>query len=170
MNYESTLCIRSEAAPGVQYRIRRVSHGRRLELLRELGKLGARLEFFEAGKGPEDAIESAKLRKEIERIYLLWGLQGIEGLEIDGEKATPAALVERGPEELVQEALRAIEAQIGLSEEERKNSWSPSTIASGARPGGSATSAGERVWRGDDAAGGLMGGKQQEGQCGPAQA
>jgi len=45
----------------------------------------------------------------------------VDGLVIDGRKADPAALVERGPEELCREALAAIRAETGLSEEERKN-------------------------------------------------
>ena len=45
----------------------------------------------------------------------------VDGLEIDGEPATPASLVERGPEELFREALAAVKAECGLSDEQRKN-------------------------------------------------
>ncbi len=45
----------------------------------------------------------------------------IEGLEIDGEPARPESVIERGPEALCQEILRAIHAECGLSAEERKN-------------------------------------------------
>jgi hypothetical protein len=129
--------------PGVTFRVERMSFGRRLELVKELKDLLGRLEFVQAGpQGPAQQAEAALLAGEIDRIYLRWGLRAIEGLEIDGEPATPETLVERGPEELIAEALAAIKSEAGLSEAERKNSASPSTSCGETGPGGSATSAG----------------------------
>jgi hypothetical protein len=45
----------------------------------------------------------------------------VRGLRIDGEPATPASLIERGPEKLFQEALAAVKAECGLNEVEKKN-------------------------------------------------
>ena len=49
------------------------------------------------------------------------GLLGIRGLHIDGAEATPGLLIEAGPEELINEILGSIRAEIGLSETEIKN-------------------------------------------------
>jgi len=46
---------------------------------------------------------------------------GVSGLRVDGVAATPETVVERGPEELCREALAAVRAQTGLTDEERKN-------------------------------------------------
>jgi hypothetical protein len=66
-------------------------------------------------------MDAGLLRAEIDRMFVLWGVQGISGLEVDGVEATPEALVDRGPEELFREALAAVRQQTGLTEEERKN-------------------------------------------------
>jgi hypothetical protein len=50
-----------------------------------------------------------------------WGLAELEGLSIDGQAATVELLIDKGPEELVDEIVSALQAEIGLSEEERKN-------------------------------------------------
>jgi hypothetical protein len=42
-------------------------------------------------------------------------------LMIDGEAATAAQLLEKGPEALAREVVNAIKEQCGLSEAERKN-------------------------------------------------
>ncbi len=140
MNYESTTEVESRSHPGVRLRVRRMSFGRRLELTRQVKDLVGRMEFLRAGEGgPQDEAEAAVLGAEVDRAYLSWGLAAVEGLEIDGAEATPEALVDSGPEELVAEALEAVRAEAGLSEEERKNSESPSTLSTGAKPRGSAT-------------------------------
>jgi len=54
-------------------------------------------------------------------VYLEWGLEEIEGLTIDGEQATPQALIEKGPMDLAREILGRIKRECGLSEGERKN-------------------------------------------------
>jgi hypothetical protein len=66
-------------------------------------------------------MEATLLKGEIERVYLEWGLDQIEGLEIDGEAATIESLVERGPLDLAEEILGRIKAECGLNQAERKN-------------------------------------------------
>ncbi len=143
MRYETAVEVRSKVVDGVTFVVERMSFGRRLELIRELKDLLGRLEFVLAGpQGPAQEAEAALLAGEIDNVYLAWGLREIEGLEIDGEKATREKLIEKGPEALVEEILAAIRREAGLSEAERKNFESPSTSCAGIRPGGSATSAG----------------------------
>ena len=108
----------SEEVPGVRYRIARMSFTRRLELVRRVRDFAQRIEFLEAG---QDRFESSLLGTEIDRLYLEWGLQGVEGLAIDGEAATPAMLIEKGPERLAREIVGRIRAECHLSEDERKN-------------------------------------------------
>lgn len=57
-----------------------------------------------------------------------WGLSKITGVEIDGKPVDhPQALIDGGPEDLVDEISDAIMASMRLTEEERKNSASPTT-------------------------------------------
>ena len=143
MRYESWVEAESASMPGVRYAVERMSFGRRLDLMRQLQEWMSRLEFVKAGpEGPGQQAEAALLAGEIERIYLRWGLRWVRGLEIDGEEATVEGLIEKGPEVLVEEAAAAIRRQAGLSGEERKNCESPSIFSAGARPDGSATTAG----------------------------
>ena len=143
MNYESTVTLESAKCPGVRFTVRRMSFGRRLELTRKVKERLARLEFLSAGEsGGTDEAEAALLTGEIDREYGTWGLAGLEGLDIDGEEATPQTLMEKGPEPLVAEVLEAIYREAGLSEDERKNSESHSTSSKEIKPGGNATNAG----------------------------
>ncbi len=121
MQYESTVSVESASCPGVRFSVNRMSFGRRLELLRRVRELAGKAEFLEAGDDPREKIEATLLVGEIDRLYLLWGLAGIEGLEVDGRAATPEVVVEAGPEPLCREILAAIKAEAGLSEEEQKN-------------------------------------------------
>jgi hypothetical protein len=105
----------------VEFVIARISFGRRLELMKRVRDLAARLEYFDAGREEKNRIEASLLGAQLDRMYIEWGLEGVRGLEIDGEPATPASLVERGPEELFREALAAVKAECGLSDEQRKN-------------------------------------------------
>jgi hypothetical protein len=66
-------------------------------------------------------MEARLLAAEIDRIYLLWGLQEVSGVDLDGKPATPESLAASGPEELYREALAAVKQQCGLSDAERKN-------------------------------------------------
>jgi hypothetical protein len=142
MDYHSSIWKESAEAEGVRYRIRCMSFGRRIELMKRVGDSLARLEFLQAGEPtPESTAEATLLGGAIDREFLEWGLEEIEGLAIDGQAATPAELIESGPEPLVQEALRAVRSAVGLSEQERKNSESPSTLPIAVKPSGSATNA-----------------------------
>lgn len=119
--WESRVWFDSESIPGVRYEIVRVSFGRRIELARRIREIGRKMEYLEAGASEREALEATVLSAEIDRAYLDWGLTAVEGLEIDGEAATPEAIVERGPVELAMEILARIKSECGMSEDERKN-------------------------------------------------
>lgn len=121
MEYASTVKYESKTAPGVTFTIVRMSFGRRIELTKRIGDLARRIEFLEAGSDFREKIEATVLEKEVERVYLEWGLKEVTGLVIDGREADPAELIESGPEELCREIVSAIKAECGLTEEERKN-------------------------------------------------
>ena len=107
--------------PGVSFAITRMTFGRRLELMKRVRDLAARIEYFEAGRDEKNRMEASLLGAEMDKVYLAWGLEEVRGLTLDGEAATPSALVERGPEALVHEALAAIKTECGLTDTERKN-------------------------------------------------
>jgi hypothetical protein len=119
--WNSSSVVHSQAWPGVEYVIARITFGRRLELLKRVRDLAVRLEYFEAGRDEKNRIEASLLGAQLDRLYIEWGLEAVHGLHIDGELATPASLLERGPEELFLEALTAVKAECGLNEQERKN-------------------------------------------------
>ena len=101
--------------------MQRMSFGRRVDLTRRIRELAERVEFLSAGESAKEKLDAALLSAEIDRTYVLWGLRGIEGLELDGVPATPESLVSEGPEDLLREALAAIKAQCSLSDDEIKN-------------------------------------------------
>lgn len=121
MDYTSKLRKESAAFPGIWFEIRRVSLGRRIELSKQIRELSARISFAEAGTSFPEKLEASSLALEIERLYLQWGVESIEGLTIDGEPATVSAVIEKGPEDLYREMVAAVRHECGLSEEERKN-------------------------------------------------
>ena len=121
MQYKSYETVNSTVAPGVSFTVVKMSFGRRVELMRRVRELAARQEFVGAGESAGEKMETALLASEIDRVYLLWGLREIKGLELDGVPATPESLAAGGPEELFREALEAVKHQCGLSEAERKN-------------------------------------------------
>ena len=123
MNYTSRSVEQCSSAgyTEVRYEIRRISFGGRIELARRIREIGRRAEYLEAGSDVRDKLEATVLAAEIDRAYLEWGLAGVEGLEIDGEAATPASLIDRGPAELAEEILVRIKAECGLTDDERKN-------------------------------------------------
>ena len=120
--YESVCVIESRVMPGVRFTIARMSFHRRVELMRQIRELARRAEFLAAGLQPEDKMDAALVQAEIERLYVAWGLRSVSGLVVDGREADPATLSGDGPEELFREALAAVRAEAGLSEEQRKNS------------------------------------------------
>jgi hypothetical protein len=119
--WQSSRIVRSEAMPGVEFVIARMTFGRRMELLKRVRDLATRLEYFEAGREEKNRLEASLLGAQLDRLYIDWGLEEIRGLELDGEAATPLSLMERGPEDVFKEALAAVKAECGLSEQERKN-------------------------------------------------
>jgi hypothetical protein len=119
--HESSRWFDAEACAGVRYRIARISLGRRIELARRIREIGRKAEFLEAGDDVRDKLEAAVLQGEIDRVFLEWGLEAVEGLEIDAEAATPTVLIERGPLALAMEIVGRIRAECGLNETERKN-------------------------------------------------
>ena len=121
MTYESLQIVASEVAEGVSFVIAKMSYSRRVELMRKVRDLARELEFLEAGSTPADQMDAALVEAEINRLHLIWGLQSISGLTLDGLDATPIMLAENGPEELFREALAAVRKQTGLTESERKN-------------------------------------------------
>ena len=119
--WNSKRVVASEEHPGVEFVIARMTFGRRIELMRHVRDLAARLEYFEAGRDARNGMEASLLGAEIDRLYIRWGLKEIRGLEIDGIPATAESLIERGPEELFLEVLAAVKVECGLTENERKN-------------------------------------------------
>lgn len=120
-SHESSVWFEAEDRPGVRFRVARISVARRIELARRIREIGRRIEFLEAGQDPREKLEAAVLAAEVDRAYLEWGLEEVQGLEIDGEPATPGVLIEKGPMALSAEILMRIKAECGLSGEERKN-------------------------------------------------
>lgn len=148
MTYESSVTVEAKSAPGVRLRIRRMSFARRLELTATLKELLGRLEFTSAAeKSAGQEAEVALLCGQVDREYVRWGVESIEGLEVDGEPADVERLLERGPESLVIEAVDLVRREAGLSEEERKNSESHSTTVTETRPDGNATNAASPAWK-----------------------
>jgi hypothetical protein len=119
--HESFAWFDAATHAGVRYRIARMSLARRIGLARKIREAGRRLEFLEAGGDVKEKLDAAVLQGEVDRAYLEWGLEAIEGLEIDGEAATPESLIEKGPMRLAAEILGRIRSECGLSESERKN-------------------------------------------------
>lgn len=120
-SYSSLIWHASQALPGVRYAIRRVSLGQRIELAKRVRELSTRHEFLRAGE-MSDQLEASLADLLVRRLYLEWGLVELSGLTIDDRPPTVDALVDRGPEQLVNEIVVSVRGEIGLSEEERKNS------------------------------------------------
>jgi hypothetical protein len=121
MTYDSELIIASQSEPGVEYRLARMSFGRRMESTQRIRELWRKVEFLIAGSDPAGKLEAAVLAGEIDRLYVLWALREIRGLTIDGSEATPESFVAAGPETLFHEVLSAVKAECGLGEAEIKN-------------------------------------------------
>ena len=97
-----------------------MSLGQRIELTGRVRELTHKYEFLKAGDST-DQLEAALGDLLARRLYIEWGLGALEGLVIDNEAATVASVIEKGPEELTGEIVAAIQAELGLSDEERKN-------------------------------------------------
>jgi hypothetical protein len=121
MDYNSIVICESEALPGVTYAIRKMSFARRLALLRRLRDLAAQAEFRKAADNIGDRTEAMLLEAEIHRTYVEWGVESVAGLVLDGEPATVAGVIERGPEALCREISARVQRECFLNEDERKN-------------------------------------------------
>lgn len=120
-DYSSALWHESGVMPGVRYAIRRVSLSQRIELSKSVRELTLRHEFLQAGDA-SDQLAASIAELLARKLYLEWGLAEIRNLTIDGQPATAELLAEKGPERLSDEIIAAIQAELGLSEQERKNS------------------------------------------------
>lgn len=148
MKYDSKKKVQSKL-PGfedVSFTLKKLTEGRRIKLNLALADVSARLRELVAEsetlvptlpEGQEratlDPVTLARVRTLTEQTNLLidsevnpawvrWGLDKIEGLEIDGEAATVETLISDGPAELYTEILTAIRKEAELSPEETKNS------------------------------------------------
>jgi hypothetical protein len=89
--------------------------------MRRVRELCLRHEFLRAGD-TVDQSEAAMGDLLVRKLYLEWGLAAVYGLSIDGQTATVDALIQKGPEELAEEVAEQIRHELGLTEQERKNS------------------------------------------------
>jgi hypothetical protein len=121
MTYQSVERVESKIAGGVTYSVLKMSFARRMDLMRRVRELARRGDFLAAGQDAGERMDAALLEVEIERLYVVWGLREVSGLEVDGVNATPELLAEAGPEDLFREALAAVRSATGLSDAERKN-------------------------------------------------
>jgi hypothetical protein len=120
VNYSSLSWHKSKAIASVRFAIKRVSLAQRLELNKRVRELTLQYEFLKAGPAA-DQLEATWADLLVRKLYVEWGLAGLEGLLIDGEAASVELLIDKGPEELVDEIVSVLQEEIGLSEEERKN-------------------------------------------------
>jgi hypothetical protein len=120
-SYSSLAWHESRTVPGVRFATKRISLGQRLELTRNVRELALRYEFLKAGE-PSEQLEASLADLLVRKLYIEWGVAELEGLRIDGQKATPTMLIAHGPERLSDEVIETIRAELELSDEERKNS------------------------------------------------
>ena len=120
-NWTSREWVESRTLNGVRFQIARISFLGRIELLKRLRGLMAELECRAGGSGDRDRVEAAWLGLQAQKAYIEWGLIGIDGLQIDGETATPESLLTKGPEALCEEIAIAVKDRSFLTGEERKN-------------------------------------------------
>jgi hypothetical protein len=106
--------------PGVRFAIRKISLRQRIELNHRVKELTIKYDFLRAGD-TADQLEAALSDLLVAKLYLEWGLAEIEGLSIDGQKATSDLLIAHGPESLTDEVARLIQAESELPDDERKN-------------------------------------------------
>jgi hypothetical protein len=119
--YESALWKVSTSVPGVRYCVRRASLKQRIELVERVRALSLKTEFLNAGNS-SDQLEATLADLHVQQLYLEWGLVDIAGLTIDEQKPSAQMLIEKGPEILAREIVEAIQTELSLSENERKNS------------------------------------------------
>ena len=79
--WNSRKTVASTAQPGVEFVVLRMTFGRRMELMRRVRDLAARLEYFEAGRDAKNGMEASLLGAEIDQLYIRWGFDEIRGLD-----------------------------------------------------------------------------------------
>ncbi len=114
--WHESLCLK-----GVRFAVRRPSLAQRLELTARVRELTLQHDFLRAGQ-ESDQLSASLSELLVTKLYVDWGLAEIVGLKIDGTAANASSLIERGPEELVDEVVAAVRTEAGLTEAERKNS------------------------------------------------
>jgi hypothetical protein len=119
-HFESVQWNESQTVAGVRFAVREPSLAKRIELTRQLHELTLRNEFL-AGGTEMQQLELALAELLVQKLLVEWGLAAIEGLDIDGNKATASSLIESGPESLAAEIAAAVKSRCWLDEEERKN-------------------------------------------------
>jgi hypothetical protein len=119
-SYDSRLWLDSTTIPGVRFSIRKVSLGQRIELSSRIRELTLKNEFLRAGE-LQDNLEANLADLLVQKLYVEWATEGIEGLRINGKQGSVTMLIEYGPEELVAEIACAARSQLELSDAERKN-------------------------------------------------
>jgi len=120
-DHSSVAWHESRSISGVRFAIRHISLAQRIELTKSVRELALRYEFLKSGE-PSDQLEASLSDLLVRKLYIEWGLAALEGLRIDGKQATPALLIDSGPERLSDEVIEKIRAELELSEQERKNS------------------------------------------------
>jgi len=83
-------------------------------------ELTLRHEFLKAGD-PADQLEASLSEMLVKELLIEWGLVEITGLTMDGQTVKADAVVKDAPEALALEIAAAVQREIGLSEDERKN-------------------------------------------------
>lgn len=119
--YESVQWHQSQVITGVRFAVRKISLASRLELIKKIRDLCLKHEFLRSGDRTEQS-EGTLADLLVEKLYLEWGLLAIKGLTIDGAAATIDSLIQSGPEVLTDEIVARIRFELGLSEDEIKNS------------------------------------------------
>jgi hypothetical protein len=119
-DYASVSWHASQVMAGVRFAVRRVSLQQRIELNHRVRELTMKHEFLKAGD-PAGQLEAALSGLLVAKLYIEWGLNAIDGLLIDGQKATAASLIAGGPADLGDEIVQTIQAEIALTDDERKN-------------------------------------------------
>jgi hypothetical protein len=120
LRYESLLWLESESFPGVEFSLRKISLSQRIDLSARVRELTLRNEFLRAGE-LEDQLEASVADLLVQKLYVEWAVVDLRGLTIDGQTASVAGLIERGPEALVTEIAEAIRTHLELTDAERKN-------------------------------------------------
>lgn len=106
--------------PGVTFAVRRLSLSQKIELTQRMRELTLQNEFLRSGEAA-DQLQASLADLLARKLYLEWGLAEIRGLSVDGLPADVPALIDKGPVNLVDEAIAMIQSETGLTEQERKN-------------------------------------------------